>query len=69
MTTISEAQQLPSDVIERGFQLASSGRCQTVTAIKARLKLEGYSQIDSHLSGRGLQRRLKEVIKASHVES
>ena len=37
--------------LERAFQLAKSGKCQTVSDIKQKMRLEGYEQ--DQVMGRG----------------
>ena len=37
-------------IIERALELAPE--CASVSEVKRRLKVEGYDQIDAHLSGR-----------------
>ena len=43
-------------VVERAFELARSGDCASVAAIRLRLKTEGYGagEISSHLQGRSI---------------
>lgn len=51
--------------IERAYQLARSGECATVGAIKDRLKAEGFSDIAGQLYGPTIQRALRELCAAS----
>ena len=49
--------------LERAFQLARSGDCEDLTALRRRLRAEGYSR---HLiEGRALIRQLNDICKAS----
>ena len=38
------------NIIERAFELAPE--CASVSEVRSKLKTEGYSQIEAHLSGR-----------------
>jgi len=51
--------------LERAFDLARSGRFQTVSELKKAVGDEGYMR--SQLDGRALSRQLSEIIKASLV--
>lgn len=59
----------PSDIssnpMERAFQMARSGSCANVQEIRDRLRKEGFSGVESHLSGIGVRRQLRALIKAS----
>jgi hypothetical protein len=48
-------------IIERAFDLASSGRVQSVSEIRSALKLEGYSE-DWHIQGPTLTKQLMKLI-------
>ncbi len=48
-------------VIERAFQLAEE--CTSPSEIKAKLKREGYTQVDDHLSGGKIRSDLVKVLK------
>jgi hypothetical protein len=49
--------------LERAFQLAKSGNVATVSALKERLKAEGYS--DATVKGKALTKQLRDLIRAS----
>jgi hypothetical protein len=49
--------------LERAFQLAKSGRCISIEDIRQQLKSEGYSA--EHVTGKGLTRQLKELIRSA----
>lgn len=53
------------NIIERAFQLARSGECQTLTDIQARLKEEGFAQIKAHLEGLSIKRQLNTLMTGS----
>jgi hypothetical protein len=45
-------------ISERAFQLARSGELPALTPIKAQLKREGYTNVESHFSGRALRQEV-----------
>lgn len=47
--------------IERAYQLAASGECENLMAIKARLNQEGYSNVIAHLTGPSIQSALRKL--------
>lgn len=49
-----------SNTIERAFQLAEQSA--TVEEVRAKLKREGYFNVDAHLSGGRIRADLKKVI-------
>ena len=46
------------NIIARAFELASESL--TIQEVRHKLKLEGYDQIDAHLSGRHIRGQLNE---------
>ena len=48
-------------IIERAFELAQ--QLATVEEIRARLRKEGYSQVDAHLMGRKIRGDLVKIIR------
>lgn len=50
---------------ERAFELANSGECTSMKAIKARLRDEGYWAVDELLYGAPLEKQLKAAWKAA----
>lgn len=51
--------------LERAFELANSGSCESVADIKKALKTEGYS--DQQITGRTLGKQLTELIRRARV--
>ncbi len=47
--------------VERAFQLAE--QCASVEEIRAKLKKEGYSNVDAHLAGGAIRSGLAKVLK------
>ncbi len=54
-------------ILERAFELARSGECQSIPAIRKKLHAEGYSKvaIESIFSGRALQKQLLDLCRHS----
>jgi hypothetical protein len=48
--------------IERAFQVAGSGECQSLEDIRALLKREGYSNATEHTSFPVVRRQLKDLM-------
>jgi len=51
--------------LERAFELANSGSCESVADIKKALRHEGYS--DQQIIGRTLGKQLTELIRRARV--
>lgn len=51
----------PPGIIERAFQLAESS--ENVEQIRSKLRKEGYSNVDAHLSGPKIRSDLVRLIK------
>ena len=51
----------PVGIIERAFQLAEAS--DNVEQIRSRLRKEGYSNVDAHLSGAKIRADLVKLIK------
>ena len=51
--------------IERAFELARSGRCRTLVELKARLRREGFDQIEFHLGGKLTKRQLHDLMEGA----
>jgi hypothetical protein len=47
--------------VERAFELARSGRCDSLPAIAAALKDERHEAVDAHLAGPSIRKDLKRV--------
>ena len=54
-------------IVERAYQLASSGACATVGEVKSRLKAEGYANVDGYLTGPAIYGALRKLCAASRV--
>ena len=52
-----------SNLLERAFELSSSGDCKDVVDLERRLKREGYEGVTAHLSGKSLRRQLADAIR------
>lgn len=54
-------------VIERAFELARSGGCQTMGDIRFQLRRERYpaAEVEPHLAGRLIQKQLKDAMAAA----
>lgn len=55
--------------MERAFQLARSGSCTNVQEIRQQLRREGFTAVESHLSGPSVAKQLRGLIKASRANS
>lgn len=51
--------------LERAFELANSGSCESVAVIRKVLKSEGYS--DQQVTGRALGKQLTELIRQGRL--
>lgn len=54
--------QSGESTIERALYLARSGQAKTVDEIRRKLKVEGYGNVDAHLSGGTLKNQLRASI-------
>jgi hypothetical protein len=53
-------------ILERAYELARSGQCQSVEDIRNRLKAEGYGgEIQMHISGRSLRADLRRLCRTT----
>jgi len=48
--------------VERAFQLARSGECQTIDDIRRQLAREHCTNVDAHLAGSSIRRQLVQEI-------
>ncbi|PSJ41849.1 hypothetical protein C7I55_06155 [Sphingomonas deserti] len=48
-------------ILERAFALARSGEHTSVQSIRARLKGEGFANVEAHLSGHSISRQLRKI--------
>ena len=55
------------NIIERAFAIAPE--CGSVDEVKRRLKLEGYLQVDAHLSGRQIRSEVLRRLSPQLVKS
>ena len=53
------------NIIERAFQLASSGEYGKVEDIRRVLKAERYDGVDQHISGPTIMRQLRSLLQTS----
>lgn len=53
----------PAGTIERAYQLAKTGPCNTVEEIRKQLRREQYSSIDAHLSGKATTAHLIQLCR------
>lgn len=53
--------------IERAYQLAEGGTCESIGQIKLQLQAEGYANIQNHLFGLSITRALRDRCKASFI--
>jgi hypothetical protein len=49
--------------VARAFELARSGECDSVAAIRGKLAKEGFPSISDHLDGLSIKRQLGALIK------
>jgi hypothetical protein len=52
----------PQNPVERAFELARSGRVQTLIDLARALKAEGYGNVDAHLAGSGIRKQLRDIL-------
>jgi hypothetical protein len=55
--------------VERAYQLARSGQCQSLTEIKKRLSDEGFADATGQLTSRTLTDALRRLIETARQES
>jgi hypothetical protein len=55
--------------VERAYQLAQSGRFQTMSEIKNQLRAEGYYDAAAQLEGRTLTKDLRRIIEAARQDA
>jgi len=53
-------------IIERVFELARSGECRNLVELRARLRREGYSQVEQHLRGPMIRAQLREFFASKN---
>jgi hypothetical protein len=51
-----------ASVVERAFELASSGRCRSVTEVEYALTREGYELVNVHMRSSSLRKDLADII-------
>lgn len=49
--------------VERAFDLAETGPCDTVNEIRSQLKREQHESVDAHLAGSSIQKQLRERLE------
>lgn len=65
VTSYAHAADSSVSLLQRAFQLASSGEFTNVTYIAKRLSAEGYLGVSGHLSGRSLRKQLNDLCRKS----
>lgn len=55
--------------VERAYELARSGTCANVDAIRAQLKRERFEAVDGHLNGMSIRRDLRALCAAATAEN
>lgn len=53
--------------LERAFALAESGECLSLPEIRARLRREGYDQVEAHLAGPAIGRQLRALCDSARA--
>lgn len=51
------------NAIERAFELARDGDCNSVLAIRKKLVREAYAHVDEHLAGSSIRTQLSQIIR------
>ena len=51
--------------MERAFELARSGECESINALRQRLRREGYEAVHLHIHGASINRQLTDLIRAA----
>ncbi|WP_425993719.1 hypothetical protein [Caulobacter sp. DWR1-3-2b1] len=54
--------------LERAFQLARSGEYSTISDIRRQLKIEGFSDAPSQISGPSMLKQLRKLCEAARPE-
>ena len=59
-----------TNVVERAFELAQSGRFASVSEIKAELKRERFAsaEVEPHLAGKLIQKQLRDALASCRAE-
>jgi hypothetical protein len=55
-------------IIERAFELAQSGTCQSLDELRSQLKRERYESVDSHMAGPTLGRQLRKLFQERRTD-
>lgn len=58
---------MSSDLLRRAFELADSGRCINITAVRRALERERFEGIDGHFAGTGLKKQLLDRIEKARA--
>lgn len=51
--------------LERAFELARSGQCDSVNDLRQRLRREGYDAVHLHLHGASINKQLADLMHAA----
>jgi hypothetical protein len=57
---------MTTTTIERAFELARSGRVQSMEELRNALRQERLDNVDQHTAGTLIQRQLKDLIRSSN---
>lgn len=53
-------------IIERAFELAGSGKVESLASLRRQLTKEGFSSVSAHIQGAALTKQLNAMIRALH---
>jgi hypothetical protein len=55
----------PTPITERAYEIARSGSCADVVAIRNQLRAEGYDRVGQYIQGRALVRALNVLCQSA----
>ncbi len=55
--------------IERAFQLARSGECDSIESVQHQLEREDYTQVTLHLGGSLIRKQLRQAFARAKAEA
>ena len=53
-------------IIERAFELAGSGKVESLATLRRQLTKEGFASVSAHIQGAALTKQLNAMIRASY---
>jgi hypothetical protein len=60
----------PPPLLERAYELARSGRVETMAKLLRALTCEGYEQVEDHIGGGStLRRELTSILRKASIEA